>query len=199
MPQLPDHAIRDTVAAVFRQPRYERSARTLLDRFLEWLLDLFRRLGHAVGGSTVLQRVALGVLVLLVVTVAARMLFLAHAGRVARAARPGGATARFGGGTSMDPWSAAQALAARGDFTEAAHALYAAILDAVARRERIRLHPSKTVGDYARELRRRSSGLFPRYRDFARSYEVVVYGIGRCDRERYDRLRALATEIVANG
>lgn len=90
----------------------------------------------------------------------------------------------------------AQELAARGEYTEAAHALYRALLEALARRERVRLHPSKTVGDYVRDLRQRSSSLFGRFRDFARSYETVVYGIGVCDRERYERLLALAAPIV---
>jgi hypothetical protein len=52
------------------------------------------------------------------------------------------------------------------------------------------------VGDYARELRRNSSSLFSRYREFARSYETVVYGLGTCDRERWERLDALARDIV---
>jgi len=47
-----------------------------------------------------------------------------------------------------------------------------------------------------RDLRARSSSLFGRFRDFARSYETVVYGLGTCDRERYERLRALAAPIV---
>ena len=52
-------------------------------------------------------------------------------------------------------------------------------------RARIRLHPSKTVGDYARDLRRVQSPLAPRYREFARLYEVVIYGVGTCDADRW--------------
>jgi hypothetical protein len=95
-----------------------------------------------------------------------------------------------------DPWSASQQLAAAGDYTSAAHALYAALLESAARAEHIRLHPSKTVGDYVRELRVRSSSLFARFREFARSYEVVIYGVGSCDEARYQRLLALAVPIV---
>jgi hypothetical protein len=87
-------------------------------------------------------------------------------------------------------------LAAAGQYTDAAHALYAALLEGVARREQLRLHPSKTAGDYLRELRRRSSQLVPTFRDFARLYEVVVYGLGSCDRDRYERLYVLATGML---
>jgi hypothetical protein len=95
-----------------------------------------------------------------------------------------------------DAWSAAQQLAARGDYTAAAHALYAALLDAGARQAQLELHPSKTAGDYVREVRRRSSPIFPSFRDFARAYEFVIYGLGECDRERYERLLSIALPIV---
>ena len=199
MPQadsLHDQALRDTIAEVFRQPAYDRGLReTVLERILAWIGEMWRRLTGGIEQSRELQWAALAVLVLALLAIAARALFLAHATRLERAegGRTGGARVAYGAG---DPWSQAQALAAAGRFTEAAHALYAAILDALARRERVRLHPSKTVGDYGRELRRRSSALFPRYRDFARLYEVVVYGLGTCDEVRYQRLHALATEIV---
>lgn len=116
--------------------------------------------------------------------------------------------ARFGGderarlarrralGEAGDPWAEAQREAAAGRYTDAAHLLYQAILVALAGRERLRLHPSKTVGDYGRELRARSSSAFPGYRDFARLYETVVYGLQHCDRERWERLQALAGAIT---
>ena len=193
---LHDQALRDTIAEVFRQPGYDRGLReTVLDRILTWIADAWRRLTGGLEGSREVQWLALGILVLTVLAVIARALYVAHESRIARAEAPGGRGVRTAGGAG-DPWSHAQSLAAAGRYTEAAHALYAAILDAIARRERVRLHPSKTVGDYGRELRRRSSALFPRYRDFARLYEVVVYGLGTCDAARYERLHALAVEIV---
>jgi len=91
---------------------------------------------------------------------------------------------------------AAQDLASSGDYTSAAHALYAAMLESAARQQQIRLHPSKTVGDYVRELRSQSSSLFQRFREFGRSYEVVIYGIGWCDADRYRQLYALAVPVV---
>jgi hypothetical protein len=195
--RLSDSAVHDTVEAVFRQRAY---ARGVL-RPPEWLREFFRWLGELIRGvdlrmerSPVLFWGSIVVLVAILALVAARALW-ARSRRVALAGDAAERRAR-GGGLPRDPWLAAQALAARGDFTEAAHALYRALLATLARRGQVKLHPSKTVGDYVRELRSRSSALFSRFRDFARSYEVVVYGVGECDRTRWERLRSLAEPIV---
>jgi hypothetical protein len=95
-----------------------------------------------------------------------------------------------------DPWTAAQEFAAAGSFSLAAHALHFAMLEAIARREQVHLHPSKTIGDYLRELRVRSSGLLPAVREFARAYELIAYGARGCDRDDYTRLQALALPVV---
>jgi hypothetical protein len=105
-------------------------------------------------------------------------------------------TGRRRGDVTGDPWALAQRLAADGNYTDAAHALYQGLLLLLARYDHLRLHESKTVGDYARELRQRSSQRFAPFRDFARTYEVVVYGLGTCDRDRYDRLERLAEAIT---
>lgn len=186
------NAIRDTIAAVFRQPAFDRGAReTLWNRFWEWVKAVTASLLGP--GSGRLSTALLVAVALLLIAIMLRYAFLAYQRReqVALVRRTGGA--RRG---RQDPWAAAQEAAARGQFTEAAHALYAALLLAVAARERLRIDPAKTIGDYARELRARSSALFTRFRDFARSYEVVIYGLGSCDRERYERLRALAAPLV---
>jgi hypothetical protein len=187
------------VAAIFRQPAYARSLReSTFDRFLRWLVEWIARMFDAVHGSRVASWTTIARFTALVVAVIARAAYLGYLQRDRRAEergqRPRGA-ARGG----RDPWVLAQELASAGNYTDAAHALYRALLEALARRERVRLHPSKTVGDYVRDLRQRSSSLFTRFRDFARSYETVVYGVGHCDRERYERLHALAAPIVQGG
>ena len=164
---------------------------------MAWLASQFERYRQAIGESPVLHWTSIAVLALLVAAVAGRAAYLAWVHRGVRSAAS--RTARARARTAGDPWLAAQALAAAGDYTGAAHALYAALLETVARRERLTLHPSRTVGDYVRDLRTRSSSLFGRFREFARSYETVVYGLGECDRERYERLHALATATIANG
>jgi Domain of unknown function (DUF4129) len=194
---ITDQAIRDTVAVLARHAQYDRSLRqTAIQRFLAWLSELFAPLGRAIDTSKPLQRVALVLVILFVVAVIARAMVVAHAARIARAAERGGGRGRGTAGRLADPWLEAQRLAANGDYTAAAHSAYAAVLLALSRRARIRLHPSKTVGDYARELRRTQSPLAPRYREFARLYEVVIYGVGTCDRDRWERLQVLAADLV---
>lgn len=194
---IADQAIRDTIAVLTRHAEYDRSLRqTAFQRFLDWLSELFSPLGRAINTSKPLQQVALALVILLVVAVIARAMVVAHAARIARAAERDGGRGRGTAGRLADPWLEAQRLAANGDYTAAAHSAYAAVLLALSRRARIRLHPSKTVGDYARELRRTQSALAPRYREFARLYEVVIYGVGTCDRDRWERLQVLAADLV---
>jgi hypothetical protein len=88
----------------------------------------------------------------------------------------------------FDPWSEAERLAASGDHTGAAHALYQAVLRRIAGSERIRLHSSKTSGDYWRELRRRGSPVAPAFRLFGRRFDRVIFGVGECSREEFEAM-----------
>jgi hypothetical protein len=97
--------------------------------------------------------------------------------------------------TGGDPWALAKRLAARGLYTEAAHALYGALLDRVSARVPLRLDPSKTAGDYARDLRHTAPTVFGPFREFARGYEVVIYRLGVCDQPRFQSLMELAGRI----
>lgn len=201
---IPDEAIRDTMEAVFAQAGFTRARPSwlgsLTDRFWEWFWDLlraiFRPLFATRTDNPVLFWLMVAVFVLIVAGIIGRLAWVSwqrrQRGIDARPAFPAGGAPRFAG----DPWTVAQRLAAEGSYTDAAHALYVALLEATARRGGVKLHPSKTAGDYVRELRQRSSALFGRFRDFARAYEYVVYGTGHCDRERYERLHALALPIV---
>jgi hypothetical protein len=183
------------VRSVFSQREYHRSIlRSLWDLLLERVWRFFAELFSAVGSSTAARTVSIAVVVVILLFIAARIV-LSFAGSGLGLTRIGSSRGAFG--SSGDAWAEAQRLAAAGDFTSAAHALYAGLLRGLAARDQVRVHPSKTVGDYARELRRRSSTVLAPFRDFARNYEVVVYGLGYCDRDRYERLHALASSIVA--
>jgi hypothetical protein len=193
--QLPDAMIRDTVAAVFSDPAYRRS--TLLQRMGAWLLDqigaFFARL-EAVRMSPVLFWALVVLTGLVLMAVLTRWFYLRRLARRVRA--QGIFLAGAPGDRAVDAWSIARQLAARAEYTAAAHALYAGILGALAGRGEVELHESKTCGDYVRDLGLRSSAVRSRFRDFTRSYEVVIYGLGFCDRERYERLLGLAHYIV---
>lgn len=194
--QIPESVIADSAASVFAAAEYARARPSLLERAYYWVRDLLAPVGEAAGASNPLFWFLVAVGGVVVVMVLGRAAYLARLRRTLHATETGDGQATGGRVRTRDPWRAAEDLAARGEFTEAAHSLYLALLEAVARRERLRLHPAFTVGDYVRALRARSSAFFTRFREFALSYETVVYGVGFCDRERYERLRALALPIV---
>lgn len=198
--QLPEHTIRTTTEQVFSARAY--NPFSPFARFFHWLNTLIARFLAALASVLPSRRESPG---LFWVTVTVLGLALAGAvaaavwqwrrSRIARAA----VGARHGDRvipTYADPWRAAQRLAAEGAFTDAAHALYQALLQGIERQGQLRVHPSKTAGDYVRELRAASSTRFDPFRTFARSYETVVYGFGTCDRERYEQLHVLASEML---
>jgi hypothetical protein len=187
--------IHDSVAAIARQPAYSASFRqSLLGRFLRFLLDRLRdlqaALGHSPGAKlTVIVGVALIVFVIVARIVMARRIEDDRAGRRGRGA---------GGKARTDYWTRAQDLARGGDHDAACHALYAAVLDELVRRGAIRFHPSKTIGDYARELARRGAPAAPAFLAFARQFERIVYGPGVIAAEDFERLeRAAALAVPA--
>jgi hypothetical protein len=151
---------------------------------MEWL----DRLGTLFKGMPSTRSLALVFVALLVLFVVARFVIAANAkeGGVARSSK------RRAGASATDPWQTAETLIAQGRFEEAAHALYRGVIGTLGREERLRLHPSKTSGDYARELRRRGSGSLAPFRSFTRRFDVAVYGHGGCDAEALDELRTLS-------
>ncbi|MGH7624490.1 MAG: DUF4129 domain-containing protein [Gemmatimonadaceae bacterium] len=197
--QLPDSTIRAAVYSVFARPEFNRF--TLWERLWGWIVDLWHRVLALLGGllhstphSSPVFWTVVALLALALAAIIVRGGYLAY--QRSRMRAEGLRWDSAGNRRGLDSWAAANELAATGNFTDAAHALYAALLEAAARQQQIRLHPSKTIGDYVRELRARSSSLLGRFREFARSYESVIYGVGHCDRDRYLRLQALAMPIV---
>ena len=190
----PRTAIHDTVAAIVKQRSYRRDvARSLLDRILDWLGDILMRVVNAIGEiphSRIIATIAFLIIGMLIV---ARVLYSARL----RATEE--ELSVFGHGvstSSTDPWRDAELLAANGQFTEAAHALYRAALAMLAVKGLVRLHESKTSGDYARELRRRGAPVHASFRRFGARYDRIIYGAGECDAMQYaallDDARALA-------
>ena len=63
----------------------------------------------------------------------------------------------------------------------------------------IRLHDSKTSGDYARELLRRGSSSYASFRRFGALYDRIIYGAGVCDATEYATLFVAARAITTRG
>lgn len=192
--QWPAAAVHDTVQAVLRDPAFRRSLRrSLADRLLLWLSHWFEQLVKLLNHLPSTRSFALGFVALIVLFVVVRLVIAARA-RDERATR---GSARRGVVSTDDPWRAADALALEGRHEEAAHALYRGVIFSLGRLERIRLDPSKTSGDYARELRRRGAATLAPFRDFTRRFDVVIYGHGRADADSLAELRHLSAPFRA--
>lgn len=190
----PAAAIQDSVAAVIRQRPYQRSvSATLLDRLLDWLAALIRRIFAAVSEIPNAKWIILGLAIVVVAAIIVRLVLGNEAEERRRRVRAGTVE-----GTG-DSWIEAERLAAAGNYTDAAHLLYRGVTDRLAAAERIRLHPSKTSGDYARELERRGFAATADFRHFGRRYDHVMFGVGVCDAPTYAQLRDLATRVFRAG
>ena len=188
-PAWPPTAVHDTIAAIARGLEYRRSIRqSLLDRAFLWIAQALERLINYIRHLPSSRTIGLVILGLIVAAIIARLVISSLAredtGRRVRRGR--------GGGTDEDPFDAAERLAADGRFEDAAHALYRGVLLSLARSDRLRLDPSKTSGDYARELRARGSSSYQPFRAFSRRFDFAVFGHGVCDVALIDDLRRLA-------
>ncbi len=193
-----DETIRETARQVYRSAEYNRFS--IWERLWGFASDLFSRFVAFVVQAleSVVPRTGVGrtMLLILLVALVALAVWLGALWWRRRDARRRVERRQHAGRDAVATLRSAEELASRGLFTDAAHALYTALLVTVSQRGHIRMHHSKTIGDYVRELRRRTPALFSRFREFSRTYELVIYGLGECDRERYERLLALALPIV---
>jgi hypothetical protein len=181
-------AVHDSVAMVVRAGEFRRSLQSSIgERLLLWLAEWLARAVRFLRGTSSARTIALTVAALVLLVVVARLVVGA---RLGERGEQGG---RFRGARAgEDPWRAAERLAREARYEDAAHALYHAVLTTLAQGERLRLDPSKTSGDYARELRRRGSPAYGAFRAFARRFDVGVFGHGECDAAFVDELRRLA-------
>ena len=187
---IPASAIRDTIARIVLERGYRRSVTsTLLSRFWDWFSEILSRLFTQAAGSRGTYLISLSVIVIAIVASVARAVIVARARRRAASVRDRHATAD-------EQLAEARGLAAQGAYVNAAHLLYAAVVTRLVESKRVRRHPSKTVGDYWRDLRAAGDGLAPAYRTFAAVYDVVAYGDGLCDAARWSRLEQLAAPML---
>jgi hypothetical protein len=179
------YQVRDTVAAIAQQADYQRQlGRSLWDRLWSWIFDWLDRFLDLFRDSVTTRGVTIALLVLLVALIVARIVIVLRAQEAGT--EPAGTPGRS---RSADPWLEAERLAAAGRHTDAAHALLAAVLTALAARGEVRLHESKTTGDYTRELERSGSPARSSFRAFRRRYDVLIYGAGSCTAEDFAALR----------
>ena len=186
--------IHDTVAAIARQPAYATPLRrSLLGRAITFLANRFTDLLGLLNGSREFRWMAIIATVLVVLAVVGRIVISRQLDVLGRR---DGRRARMSS-ERRDFWALSRELATAEDFTGACHALYAAVIDSLARSGTVKFHSSKTSGDYARELRRHGSPVLQNFRAFARQFDRIVYGASTADRDDYDRL-ARAAELATS-
>jgi hypothetical protein len=183
--------VQDSVASIVAQRVYQRSVRaTLLERLLDWTTALIRRFFSAVSEIPNAKWIVLALTIVVVLAIAARLWLGSDTEERRRRLR---STAVQG---AADPWIEADRLAAAGHYTDAAHLLYRGVTERLAAEALIRLHASKTSGDYARELRARGSPVHGEFRQFGRRYDRVIFGTGTCDAATYGSLREHAGRVT---
>ena len=136
-------AIHDSVAAIARQRPYWRNPRTSpIERMLQWIVEQLERFFRAVDSVPHGRRIATVAAVVLAVLVIAR---LAYATRLRGEPLVGQRLHRSRRQLSPDAWHEAEGLAAAGEYTAAAHALYRAALALLSARGLVRLRPAVTT------------------------------------------------------
>lgn len=186
-------AVRDTISSIVLERGYYRNVTsTLLSRGWEWLSRTLRDLFMQAAGSRGTYLISLSLIALTIIAIIVRSVIVSRARRQAAARRETEASA--------DALLAqSRGLSAQGAYVDAAHLLYAAVIARLLEARKVRRHPSKTVGDYFRELRDVSDPVATPYKAFAQTYDIVAYGDGLCDAIRYARLEQLAAPMLQLG
>ena len=164
------------------------------DRLLRFVFEQLRRLFEAMEGVPY-GRIIVSVLVALAVaiTIARLVMGIVAERRAGDANRQSGATAK-----RAAQLSDAERLAASGEYTAAAHVLFAVVLAAGSARGEFRVHPSKTLGDYARDIRKRATGWYQPFSAFRSRFDRVMYGDTACSADDYQRLLSDVRAMLAN-
>lgn len=193
--RLDPAAVHDTVAAILRQPEFSHAAReSLAGRAFRYLIARLFELFDRVHGSPVTRLFVLTAIVLIVIVIVGRIAL----SRAADAeAEEHGSGARPASQALADAWAAADALAREGRYTDACHRLYAAVLLELGRIGHIARHPSKTSGEYWREMRRAGASEATSFRAFASGFDRVIYGTGSASADDYAMLAQVARELVS--
>jgi hypothetical protein len=189
----PATAIHDTVAVIVQQDAYQqRIARSLADRFLTWFFERLGDLFELVAGTPNARLVTLIATALLVAALVLRVILSARYERNApRAVRRGQHLTH-----SLPTLDEARRLAREGRYADAMHVLYAALLEALSQQRLIRLHSSKTSGDFARELRGRGHPAYDAFRIFVRRFDRLFYGYDVVDSAAFDALWGDAERVL---
>lgn len=184
--------VHDTVAAIARQRIYAPARRSVISRFISYVFERIGELFDLIRTSPSARLLVIASMVAVAIVVVARIV----AARRVDASHRGRHRAGRAGVVGEEAWSAARAAASAGDYTNACHLLYAAVLEALARDGAVKRHVSKTSGDYVRELRARGAPSLREFREFTGDFDRVIYGHGEASATDFDRLSSAAERAV---
>jgi len=195
----PDRArIERAIADVLARAEFQPPEKNAWDRFKEWLFEtLLGAVRDLVGGIDLDSAWGMAIFAFLVLSLVAILAHLVYTvlqvvpRRAAAAAAPG-AQALPGGGLAQ-ALAAARELAAAGRLAEAMHALYRATLLWLDERGQARFDPSKTAGDYRRELS--PPELRRGFAAMVEAFDPVAWGGRAPRRDSWERMRSAASTL----
>jgi hypothetical protein len=212
MPQPPDSArVQRALETVYRRAEFNPQEHvSAWDRFWDMVARGWNWLvGHLDGvralkfSSPILYWIIVAWLALAALAILGHLLWTvvsATRGPRERAGvEPGTPRVRAGRPRDADDWDEeARRLAAAGRLREAVLALYQALLLRLDRRGALRFDPSKTPGDYRREVRAHPDAART-LTGFLRGFEPVAFGGRDVDTQAFESLRAAARTEGARG
>ncbi|HEY4133007.1 MAG TPA: DUF4129 domain-containing protein [Gemmatimonadaceae bacterium] len=188
-----ERAIHDTVARIAAEPKFTHAPReSLLGRLFRYL---WRKLFDVIAwfsGRGDARLYLYGAIAVIAIVVVARIVAERQIAEARRQRVGSNRVGRSGG----DLWTIANQTAARGQYADACHTLYAALLGDLAQSGAVRLHASKTSGDYARELQRRNFTRLVEYRAFVRDFNRAVFSTQDVSAGDYERVRRSALAVL---
>ncbi|MEO7083278.1 MAG: DUF4129 domain-containing protein [Gemmatimonadaceae bacterium] len=187
--------VHDTVAKIASDPAYGPGNRvSLISRLFRFLFEKFVELLKFLNGTVDARVFLYAVLAIVGGLIVARLVV---AQRLAEGS--GGGRSRSGARLDgrADYWRMSLAAAASGQYGEASHFAYAAVIDDLSGRGLIKYHSSKTSGDYARDLRRTAPPLHADFRAFARQFDRVIFRESTVGVRDYEAIRDAAVRIMA--
>jgi uncharacterized protein DUF4129 len=186
--------VREVTREVLSRPEFRVPERSLMERMIDWVLEMIGRLLAALGGSGaggIVGLVLLGLILVGVGVLAARFSRGLTSSPEVAAAVPGGRL------RSAAEWRAeAEAHERAGAWREAVRSRYRALVADLALRGVVEEVPGRTAGEYRREV---GQALPDAAGDFAGAtelFEVAWYGRAGTGAQQAARLRDLSDRVL---
>lgn len=184
---------------VLEQPVSSRIFDWVLGKIVDFLAWLFPDITLGAGEASVIFWIVTILLATISALLLLRLLRVRGHGRGERSG-VGLQVERSAASRSAEEWeSIARDLAKRGRWREAALALYQAVVLRLGETQLLRIHRSKTPGDYRYEIRRKDAATAALFTTFVRLFEPVAFGTDRASPDAYGALADAARRLGSHG